>query len=146
MLLKLFIFAPPNIIMRTPALTKYIVVTGGVISGLGKGVSTASIGALLKAQGHNVSIVKIDPYINIDAGTMRPTEHGEVFVTADGGETDQDVGTYERFLGINLSKENSITTGQVYRTVIEKERNLEFEGKCVEVIPHIPQEIGRAHV
>jgi len=123
--------------------TKYIIVTGGVISGLGKGVVTASIGKLIQSQGYNVTIVKIDPYINIDAGTMRPTEHGEVFVTADGGETDQDIGTYERFLGKDLSKENNITTGQVYRTVIEKERNLEFGGKCVEVIPHIPQEVER---
>jgi CTP synthase len=123
--------------------TKYIVVTGGVISGLGKGTVTASIGVLLQAQGYNVTAVKIDPYINIDAGTMRPTEHGEVFVTGDGGETDQDIGIYERFLGKDLSKENNITTGQVYRTVIEKERNLEFDGKCVEVIPHIPQEVER---
>jgi len=123
--------------------TKYIIVTGGVISGLGKGVVTASLGKLIQAQGYNVTIVKIDPYINIDAGTMRPTEHGEVFVTADGGETDQDIGTYERFLGKDLFRENNITTGQVYRTVIEKERNLEYGGKCVEVIPHIPQEVER---
>jgi CTP synthase len=122
---------------------KYIVVTGGVLSGLGKGVVTASIGNLLQSQGYNVSIVKIDPYINIDAGTMRPTEHGEVFVTHDGGETDQDLGTYERFIGKDLSKDNNITTGQVYRTVIQKERNLEFDGKCVEVIPHIPYEVER---
>lgn len=123
--------------------TKYIIITGGVISGLGKGVVTASIGKLIQAQGYKVSIIKVDPYINIDAGTMRPTEHGEVFVTCDGGETDQDIGTYERFLGHNLSKKNNITTGQVYRTVINKERNLEFGGKCVEVIPHIPQEVER---
>ncbi len=123
--------------------TRFVVVTGGVISGLGKGVVTASIGKVLRSQGHSVNIVKIDPYINIDAGTMRPTEHGEVFVTADGGETDQDIGTYERFLGEDLSRENNITTGKVYRTVIEKERNLEFGGKCVEVIPHIPQEVER---
>lgn len=121
----------------------FIIVTGGVISGLGKGVVTASIGTVLQAQGHKVSIVKIDPYINIDAGTMRPTEHGEVFVTQDGGETDQDIGTYERFLGKNFSRKHNITTGKVYRTVIEKERNLEFDGKCVEVIPHIPQEVER---
>jgi len=120
---------------------KYIVVTGGVISGLGKGVVTASLGKLIQSRGYKVTIVKIDPYINIDAGTMRPTEHGEVFVTADGGETDQDIGTYERFLGVNLTRENNITTGQVYLTVIEKERNLEYGGKNVEVIPHIPQEV-----
>ena len=123
--------------------TKFIVVTGGVLSGLGKGVVTASVGAILKAQGHKVTAVKIDPYINIDAGTMRPTEHGEVFVTEDGGETDQDLGNYERYMDENIYKNNSITTGQVYRTVIEKERNLEYEGKCVEVIPHIPLEIRR---
>jgi len=125
---------------------KFIVVTGGVISGLGKGVVTASIGNLLQAQGFKISIVKIDPYLNVDAGTMRPTEHGEVFVTADGGETDQDIGTYERFLGKSLSKKHNITTGQVYLSVIGKERNLEFDGKCVEVIPHIPQEVqARLH-
>ncbi|MBI1969958.1 CTP synthase [Candidatus Woesearchaeota archaeon] len=122
---------------------KYIVVTGGVLSGLGKGTITSAIGQLLKAQGHNVTAIKIDPYINVDAGTMRPTEHGEVFVTYDGGETDQDLGNYERFLDIELSKRHSITTGQVYATVIEKERNLEYGGKCVEVIPHIPQEVQR---
>ncbi len=123
--------------------TKYIVITGGVLSGLGKGIVTASIGNLLTGQGYVVSPIKIDPYINIDAGTMRPTEHGEVFVTEDGGETDQDLGNYERFLDINVEKEHNITTGQVYQTVIQKERNLEYDGKCVEVIPHIPQEIQR---
>lgn len=122
---------------------KYIVVTGGVLSGLGKGTVTSSIGHLIKAQGFNVTSIKIDPYINVDAGTMRPTEHGEVFVTHDGGETDQDLGNYERFLDIEVSKINSITTGQVYSTVIQKERNLEYDGKCVEVIPHIPQEVQR---
>lgn len=121
----------------------YIVITGGVLSGLGKGTVTASIGKLLKSQGFNVTAVKIDPYINIDAGTMRPTEHGEVFVTEDGGETDQDLGTYERFLNTNIGKYHNITTGQVYETVIHKERNLEFGGRCVEVIPHIPQEVER---
>ena len=121
----------------------YIFTTGGVISGLGKGTVTASIGTLLHAQGFKVTIIKIDPYINVDAGTMRPTEHGEVFVTHDGGETDQDLGIYERFLGRPLSKLNNITTGQVYQKVIEKERNLEFDGKCVEVIPHIPEEVER---
>lgn len=123
--------------------SRFIVVTGGVISGLGKGVVTASLGKLLQFRGYKVTAVKIDPYINLDAGTMRPTEHGEVFVTADGAETDQDLGTYERFLGIETTKENNITTGQVYKTVIEKERNLEYGGKCVEVIPHIPQEVER---
>ena len=123
--------------------TKWVVVTGGVISTLGKGIIASSIGFLLKARGYKVSSVKIDPYINIDAGTMRPTEHGEVFVTYDGGETDQDLGNYERFIGTKISKKNNITTGQVYREVILKERNLEYEGKCVEVIPHIPIEVER---
>ena len=122
---------------------KFIVITGGVISGLGKGVITASIANVLQAQGYHVGAVKIDPYINIDAGTMRPTEHGEVWVTDDGGETDQDLGTYERFLGRPLSKFNNITTGQVYQKVIEMERNLEFDGKCVEPIPHILEEVER---
>ena len=122
---------------------KYIVVTGGVLSGLGKGVVTSSIGKLIQAQGYTVSIVKIDPYINVDAGTMRPTEHGEVYVTDDGGETDQDIGNYERFLDQTLTKKHNITTGQVYLEVIQKERNLEFKGKCVEVIPHIPNEVQR---
>ncbi len=122
---------------------KYIVVTGGVLSGLGKGIVNASIGNLLVNQGYKVTAVKIDPYINLDAGTMRPTEHGEVWVTDDGGETDQDLGNYERFLNTNIPKGNNITTGQVYLEVINKERNLEYHGKCVEVIPHIPQEVER---
>lgn len=123
--------------------TKFIVITGGVLSGLGKGVVTASVGAILKSQGYKVTSIKIDPYINIDAGTMRPTEHGETFVTDDGGETDQDLGNYERFLDEPILKNHSITTGQVYLKVIEKERNLEYQGKCVEVIPHIPHEVRR---
>lgn len=123
--------------------TKFIVITGGVLSGLGKGVVTASIGSILKSQGYKVTSIKIDPYINIDAGTMRPTEHGETFVTDDGGETDQDLGNYERFLDETILKNHSITTGQVYLKVIEKERNLEYGGKCVEVIPHIPLEVRR---
>lgn len=123
--------------------TKFIVITGGVLSGLGKGVVTASIGAILKSQGFKVTSIKIDPYINVDAGTMRPTEHGEVFVTDDGGETDQDLGNYERFLDEKILKNHSITTGQVYLKVIQNERNLEYRGKCVEVIPHIPHEIRR---
>ncbi|MGM5482261.1 MAG: glutamine hydrolyzing CTP synthase [Nanobdellota archaeon] len=122
-------------------MVKYIIVTGGVLSGLGKGIVTASIGNLLKGQGYKVSPVKIDPYINIDAGTMRPTEHGEVWVTPDGGETDQDLGNYERFMDIEISKDNNLTTGKIYSSVIQKERNLEYKGKCVQVIPHIPIEI-----
>ncbi|MBI2085513.1 MAG: CTP synthase [Candidatus Aenigmarchaeota archaeon] len=124
-------------------MTNYIFVTGGVVSGLGKGITTASLGRVLKSKGFSVTAVKIDPYINVDAGTLRPTEHGEVWVTEDGGEIDQDLGHYERFLDITISKEHNITTGQVYREVIEKERRGDFLGKTVEVIPHIPDEIKR---
>jgi len=124
-------------------MTKYIVVTGGVLSGLGKGIVTASIGKLLQMQGYTVTAIKIDPYINIDAGTIRPTEHGEVFVTEDGGEIDQDLGNYERFLNTNLHKDHNITTGQVYLNVIKKERAGKYLGEDVEVMPHIPEEIKR---
>ncbi len=117
---------------------------GGVMSGVGKGVTTASIGKILQARGFNVTAIKIDPYVNVDAGTMNPVEHGEVFVTDDGDETDQDMGNYERFLETDLLSTNYMTTGRVYQTVIEKERNLEYKGKCVQVVPHIPLEvIGR---
>ena len=122
---------------------KYIVVVGGVLSGVGKGVATASIGRILKEYGFKTTAVKIDPYINVDAGTLRPTEHGEVWVTDDGGEIDQDLGSYERFLGQDLPKKNNITTGQVYLTVIERERRGEYLGKTVQFIPHIPDEIKR---
>lgn len=128
---------------RKQRTTKYIFVVGGVMSGVGKGITTSSIGAILKARGLNVTALKIDPYINVDAGTMNPTEHGEVFVLRDGDETDQDMGNYERFLDTTLSRTNYMTTGRVYRTVIEKERNLEYKGKCVEVVPHIPLEVIR---
>ncbi|HPT08233.1 MAG TPA: CTP synthase [bacterium] len=121
--------------------TKYIFVVGGVMSGVGKGITAASIGQILSNKGYNVSAIKIDPYINIDAGTMNPIEHGEVFVTDDGDETDQDLGNYERFLNKNIYRENYMTTGRVYQTVITKERNLEYQGKCVQVVPHIPMEI-----
>src|SRR3989344_8920150 len=120
---------------------KYIFVTGGVMSGVGKGAITSSIGALLKAKGFTVTAMKIDPYINVDAGTMNPTEHGEVFVTEDGDETDQDIGNYERFLNENVNSVNYMTTGRVYLSVIERERRLEYGGKCVEVVPHIPFEV-----
>ncbi len=123
--------------------TKYIFVVGGVISGVGKGVTSSSLGLILKNRGLKVTSIKIDPYINVDAGTMNPTEHGEVFVLKDGDETDQDMGNYERFLDINLTRINYMTTGRVYKTVIEKERNLEYKGKCVEVVPHIPLEVVR---
>jgi len=121
--------------------TKYIFVVGGVMSGVGKGVTAASIGQILQSRGYKVSAVKMDPYINIDAGTMNPIEHGEVFVTEDGDETDQDLGNYERFLNTNIYKINYMTTGRVYQSVIQKERNLEYKGKCVQVVPHIPMEI-----
>jgi len=122
-------------------MAKFIFVAGGVMSGVGKGVTTASIGKILQGKGFKVTSVKIDPYINVDAGTMNPVEHGEVFVTKDGVECDQDVGNYERFLDEELTTENYITTGRVYETVIKKERNLEYGGKCVEVVPHIPDEV-----
>ena len=124
-------------------MAKYIFVAGGVMSGIGKGIATASIGKILKSKGFNVSAVKIDPYVNVDAGTMNPVEHGEVFVTKDGGECDQDIGNYERFFDQELTKKNYITTGKVYKSVIQKERNLEYDGRCVEVVPDIPNETIR---
>lgn len=124
-----------------PRRRKYVFVTGGVMSGVGKGVATASIGALLKARGLRVTAVKIDPYLNVDPGTLNPVEHGEVFVTKDGLETDQDIGNYERFLGENLGRENYMTSGSVYLTVIQRERSLGYGGKTVEAVPHIPFEI-----
>lgn len=120
---------------------KFIVVTGGVISGVGKGIATASIGRILKEKGFSVTAVKIDPYINCDAGTLRPTEHGEVWVTEDGGEIDQDLGNYERFLEQSIPKKNNITTGQIYRSVIEKERRGDFLGETVQFVPHITGEV-----
>jgi CTP synthase len=122
-------------------MTRYIFVAGGVMSGIGKGVATASIGRILKSKGFKVTAVKIDPYINVDAGTMNPIEHGEVFVTDDGTECDQDVGNYERFLDEDLTTVNYMTTGRVYESVIHKERNLEYGGRCVEVVPDIPNEV-----
>jgi CTP synthase len=124
-----------------PQETRYVFVTGGVVSSLGKGISTSSIGALLRARAYRVSAVKIDPYINVDAGTMRPYEHGEVFVTEDGAETDLDIGTYERFLDIDLARENNVTTGQVYQAVIQKERQGVYLSQTVQVIPHVTDEI-----
>ncbi|MGC9071576.1 MAG: CTP synthase [Acidilobus sp.] len=121
--------------------TKYVFVTGGVMSGIGKGIVSASTGLLLKARGYKVGIIKIDPYLNVDAGTMNPYAHGEVFVTEDGGETDLDLGHYERFLGENLSKRHNITAGQVYYNVIMKERKGDYLGKTVQVIPHVTDEI-----
>lgn len=120
---------------------KYVFVVGGVMSGVGKGIATASIGKILSARGFSVNLVKIDPYLNVDAGTMNPTEHGEVFVLDSGLETDQDMGTYERFLGRDLGPEDYMTSGMVYKTVIERERNLGYEGHFVETIPHVRDEI-----
>ncbi|MSU55286.1 MAG: CTP synthase [Candidatus Taylorbacteria bacterium] len=122
---------------------KYIFVIGGVMSGVGKGIATSSIGYLLQAKGFSVNLVKVDPYLNVDAGTMNPTEHGEVFVLKSGLETDQDMGNYERFLDRDLSSEDYMTSGQVYLTVLKKERALEYKGKCVEAIPHVTEEIRR---
>ncbi|MFH1968441.1 MAG: CTP synthase [bacterium] len=120
---------------------KYIFVSGGVMSGIGKGIATASIGRILKSKGFSVTAIKIDPYINVDAGTMNPIEHGETFVTEDGTECDQDIGNYERFLDENIYDENYMTTGRVYQSVITRERNLEYGGRCVEVVPDIPNEV-----
>src|SRR3989339_2006551 len=120
---------------------KYIFVVGGVMSGVGKGTAAASIGKLLTARGLSVNLVKIDPYLNVDAGTMNPIEHGEVFVLDSGLETDQDMGNYERFLGRDLGADDYMTSGMVYASVIARERNLGYGGKCVEAIPHVRDEI-----
>ncbi len=122
-------------------MARYIFIMGGVMSGIGKGVTTASIGKILKSKGFKVSIIKIDPYLNIDAGTMNPMEHGEVFVTKDGVECDQDMGNYERFCDQDLADHNYLTSGRVYQSVLNKERNLEYQGRCVEAVPDIPNEI-----
>ena len=122
-------------------MVKYIFVTGGVLSSVGKGILTSSIGKMLQARGLKPTVVKIDPYVNIDAGTMNPYMHGEVFVTDDGGETDLDLGWYERFLDLSLKQENNLTTGTIYRSVIEKERHGDFLGRCVQIVPHITNEI-----
>lgn len=116
---------------------KYVFVTGGVMSGLGKGITSASIAKLLQLSGFSVSCLKIDPYLNVDAGTMNPVAHGEVFVTDDGGETDMDIGNYERFLDVNLTRDHNMTTGSIYLKVIQEERNGKYLGKCVQIIPHI---------
>ena len=123
--------------------SKYIFITGGVISSLGKGITSASLGYLLQQRGYSVTIQKFDPYLNVDPGTMSPTQHGEVFVTDDGAETDLDLGHYERFLGISLHKKNTHSAGQVYFEVISKERKGSYLGKTVQVVPHITNEIKR---
>jgi CTP synthase len=124
-------------------MVKYIFVTGGVLSSVGKGIITSSIGKMLQVRGFDVTVIKVDPYVNVDAGTMNPYIHGEVFVTEDGGETDLDLGGYERFLDINLPKGNNVTTGQIYQTVIDRERRGDFLGRCVQIIPHVTNEIKR---
>ncbi|HLW39345.1 MAG TPA: hypothetical protein VKX31_03065, partial [Brumimicrobium sp.] len=121
--------------------TKYIFVTGGVASSLGKGIISASLAKLLQARGYKVTIQKLDPYINIDSGMLNPYEHGESYVTNDGTETDLDLGHYERFLNVPTSRDNNVTTGRIYQAVISKERNGDFDGKTVQVIPHITDEI-----
>ena len=122
-------------------MTRYIFVTGGVVSSLGKGIAAASLGALLEARGLNVTILKLDPYLNVDPGTMSPFQHGEVFVTDDGAETDLDLGHYERFLRSKTSKRNNFTTGQVYETILRRERRGDYLGGTVQVIPHVTDEI-----
>ena len=121
--------------------TKYVFITGGVVSSLGKGIAASSIGALLEARGFSVAMAKFDPYINVDPGTMSPFQHGEVYVTDDGAETDLDLGHYERFIDRSLSQVNNVTTGRIYQTVITKERRGEYLGSTVQVIPHITDEI-----
>ena len=127
--------------LRKKKSVKFIFVTGGVVSSLGKGIAAASIGLLLKSRGLRVTIQKFDPYLNVDPGTMNPFQHGEVYVTDDGAETDLDLGHYERFLDVNTSKANNTTTGQVYYEVISRERKGDYLGATVQVIPHITDEI-----
>ncbi|MFS8573251.1 MAG: CTP synthase, partial [Clostridia bacterium] len=122
-------------------MAKYVFVTGGVVSGLGKGITAASLGRLLKSRGIDVTIAKLDPYINVDPGTMSPLQHGEVFVTDDGAETDLDLGHYERFMDVNLTGMSNVTTGKIYWSIINKERRGEFLGSTVQVIPHVTNEI-----
>src|SRR5947207_6365249 len=122
-------------------MTKFIFVTGGVVSSLGKGIAAASLAAILESRGIKVTLLKLDPYINVDPGTMNPFQHGEVFVTDDGAETDLDIGHYERFLDENLTRDSNVTTGSVYSTVIARERRGDYLGATVQVIPHITEEI-----
>ena len=125
-------------------MTKYIFITGGVVSSLGKGIASASLGALLEARGLKVTMLKLDPYINVDPGTMSPFQHGEVYVTEDGAETDLDLGHYERFINTTMGKPNNFTSGQIYENVIRKERRGDYLGGTVQVIPHITDEIKKA--
>ena len=127
--------------MKKSKQTKYIFVLGGVMSGLGKGIAASSIGYLLKQAGVKVTIMKLDPYLNVDPGTMNPYQHGEVFVLDDGSETDLDLGHYERFIDVNMTKDNNATSGQIYSTVLDRERKGEYLGETVQVIPHVTDEI-----
>src|SRR6266852_2556962 len=122
-------------------MTRYIFITGGVVSSLGKGISAAALGALLQARGFKVRLRKLDPYLNVDPGTMSPTQHGEVYVTDDGAETDLDLGHYERFTGVPARRSDNVTTGQIYSTVIAKERRGDYLGGTVQVIPHVTDAI-----
>src|SRR6202521_2707384 len=124
-------------------MTRFIFITGGVVSSLGKGLSAASLGALLQARGFRVRLRKLDPYLNVDPGTMSPYQHGEVFVTDDGAETDLDLGHYERFTGVSATRGDNITTGRIYQTIIEKERRGDYLGATVQVIPHVTDEIKK---
>lgn len=123
--------------------TKYVFVTGGVVSGLGKGIVAASLGRLLRQRGYSIAVQKLDPYMNVDPGTMNPLEHGEVYVTEDGAETDLDLGHYERFTGVNLNKYSNLTSGKVFYSVLEKERKGEYLGKTVQIIPHVTDQTQR---
>ena len=123
--------------------TRYIFVTGGVTSSLGKGILASSLAKLLQSRGYSVTLQKLDPYLNVDPGTLNPYEHGECFVTDDGAETDLDLGHYERFLNLPTSQANNVTTGKIYQTVISKERRGDYLGKTVQIIPHITDEIKR---
>ena len=122
-------------------MTKFVFVTGGVVSSLGKGIASASLAAILESRGLSVTLIKLDPYLNVDPGTMSPIQHGEVFVTDDGAETDLDLGHYERFINTRMKKANNFTTGQIYKSVLEKERRGDYLGKTVQVIPHVTNEI-----
>src|SRR5579864_1264373 len=122
-------------------MTRYVFITGGVVSSLGKGIASAALGALLQARGHKVRLRKLDPYLNVDPGTMSPYQHGEVYVTDDGAETDLDLGHYERFTGVPARRSDSVTTGRIYSTVIAKERRGDYLGATVQVIPHVTDAI-----
>src|SRR5437868_15388955 len=126
---------------KEDGLTKFIFVSGGVVSSIGKGITVASLGRLLKSRGLGVSVIKLDPYLNVDPGTMNPYQHGECFVTDDGAETDLDLGHYERFIDTNLSRDSNVTTGQVYSSIIVNERRGDYLGGTIQVIPHVTNEI-----